>query len=215
MPDPKAFSKPQPDGKVDARVYRGKRILRFTKKDIFSRRKHNELVDCLNPLMNIVMKEGATNDALLTDANLILQIKSGSGSGSGSGGAVQLRYKSMQADYIVCRTWDGATEGSTDINIAKPYLLRASAFTSPATLERTVAGITCTLSAWNSTNQTRTVASSNGTGTERVSPMYVANDLIYAVSCDHTGVTVSNVELTLLDGNNDSRKWAWLYGQEQ
>jgi hypothetical protein len=40
-----------------------------------------------------------------------------------------LRLKSIQADYLTCRTWDGTTEGSTDILVAKSYKLSTAPWT--------------------------------------------------------------------------------------
>ena len=40
-----------------------------------------------------------------------------------------LRLKSVEHDYIVCRTWDGTTEYSGDIAVAKPMRLRTSVTT--------------------------------------------------------------------------------------
>jgi hypothetical protein len=44
------------------------------------------------------------------------------------GGTISKRYrvKSVQGDYLTCRTWDGTTEGGTDVLVAKPPQLRHS-----------------------------------------------------------------------------------------
>ena len=39
----------------------------------------------------------------------------------------QFRIKSIALDYLVCREWNGTSEGDADFIIAKPPLLRASA----------------------------------------------------------------------------------------
>lgn len=37
-----------------------------------------------------------------------------------------MRLKSVEDDYVVCRTWDGTNESSGDIPVAKPWKLRTS-----------------------------------------------------------------------------------------
>ena len=64
----------------------------------------------------------------------------------------QFRFKSIADDHIVCRTWDGATEGGADVLVAKPPVLRGD-------------------------GETRTV---NGEDQD-VFPPYAVNDLIYAI----------------------------------
>lgn len=49
------------------------------------------------------------------------------GGGNGVGiSAKRYRVKSVQGDYLTCRTWDGSTEGDTDVLVAKPPQLRHS-----------------------------------------------------------------------------------------
>lgn len=49
------------------------------------------------------------------------------GGGNGVGiSAKRYRVKSVQGDYLTCRTWDGTTEGGNDVLIAKPPQLRHS-----------------------------------------------------------------------------------------
>jgi hypothetical protein len=43
-----------------------------------------------------------------------------------SGQLQMYRLKSVQGDYITCRTWDGTTEGGSDVYLAKPHKLRNS-----------------------------------------------------------------------------------------
>jgi len=45
-------------------------------------------------------------------------------SGGGGGGTQQFKIVSDGGDYWICKTWDGTTLGSTNINVAKPYELR-------------------------------------------------------------------------------------------
>jgi hypothetical protein len=41
-------------------------------------------------------------------------------------GVVRMRFKSVQADHIVCRFWDGTTESDTDVLVARQPQLRNS-----------------------------------------------------------------------------------------
>jgi hypothetical protein len=110
----------------------------------------------------------------------------------------RFRVKTISDNHLVCRTWDGTNEGTTDIKVAKPWLLRYS----------TAARTGYSYSAWGSDKQTRTStkAADSSTEAQAVVPLYVANDEIWAVSCD-TGVTVSSEKLSLLDLNLDARLW--------
>lgn len=56
-----------------------------------------------------------------------LEVEPGKGGGNGVGiSAKRYRVKSVQGDYLTCRTWDGSTEGDTDVLVAKPPQLRHS-----------------------------------------------------------------------------------------
>jgi hypothetical protein len=126
------------------------------------------------------------------------------------GGCFRFKLKSVQADYLTCRTWDGTTEGSTDIYIAKPPKLRHVASES-------LVGTT-----WTYTYSAETGyedgkrSASDGTNTEKqvVIPVYVIGDEIFASTPDNgTDVTVSATELTYLDLNVDGRAWARKFEQ--
>ena len=67
------------------KVWIGKKISQFTGKTLFSKSAHNEIVNCLNPLMNPLIRRGETDGVFLSDNNLVLQLARGSGSGSVSG----------------------------------------------------------------------------------------------------------------------------------
>jgi hypothetical protein len=100
------------------------------------------------------------------------------GSAAGGGLVTQFRYKSMGENHIVCREFDGTTEGTSDVLIAKPLAIRQSyaggvtaTYTSPT--QRTVSG------------QAQTVF-----------PPYRVDDLIYAArSSNGVGVSVSSAAL--------------------
>ncbi len=133
----------------------------------------------------------------VTPTGTILEIRPG---GGGSSKPQPHRFKSMGADHIVCRTWDGTTEGSTDVNIAKPPALWFSV------ASETLRGTPITYTAYNTTNQSRTATRASGSETQLITRAYEVNDIIWAISCK-TFVTVASVELTLQDNNVNARAW--------
>lgn len=113
------------------------------------------------------------------------------------------RFKSMMGDWLVCRTWDGITEGTTDIKIAKPPRLRFSVLTLTM-----IDGTVITYTDYDTDNQTRTATDDSGkTESQVIGEPYLLNDIIYAAPArtlvrDDTGKTI-----TLLDLNDDGRAW--------
>jgi hypothetical protein len=128
------------------------------------------------------------------------------GEAAGQAGAwgverARFRVKTIQNDYLVCRTYDGTTEGSEDINVAKPWDLRRTPFHGVA-----VNGITCTYSSAIARSAT------NGSVTESqvITPPYFANCEIWAFKAvgGGTSVTVSSDTLVWQDMNVSGRAWA-------
>lgn len=117
----------------------------------------------------------------------------------------QFRLKSVQDDYLVCRTWDGTTEGETDYNVAKPYDLRRTGWhgvTVTYSLE-SILGASASVSYFY---QTGTYRIANGTEHQGIRPFYVPDKtVIYAVKADHTGVEDAP---DWIDLNTDARAWA-------
>lgn len=116
--------------------------------------------------------------------------------------------KSVSDDHLVCRTWDGTNEGTVDIKVAKPYILRRTPFHGKTL---TVNGNTLTYSYASGTQ--RTVTKSGGSETQIIVPGYVATgsgyqgNQVWAARCD-AGVTVSGETVFLVDVNIDGRMWA-------
>jgi hypothetical protein len=131
--------------------------------------------------------------------------------GGGGGGSTCFKYHSQTAEYLVCRTWDptgSGTEGSVDINIAKPFKLRQSA------PNVTIDAQAIAYSNWDwSDAQKRTATCAGVSAKEAITPRYVAGDLIWADTPDHTGVVVSSAELKYMDTNRDGRAWSRLNNQ--
>jgi hypothetical protein len=117
-----------------------------------------------------------------------------------AGGVTQYRLKSVQGDYVTCRTWDGTTEGGTDVYIAKPMKLRNSITSA------TIDGVSVTYSYTTTVARTATISSVDED--QVIVPRYLADDLIYAISADYTSVSVSGTPLTKIDINADGRAWA-------
>ena len=116
------------------------------------------------------------------------------------------RLKSVGGDYLTCRTWDGATEGGADVYVAKVHKLRHSI---TAEIIESI-HYNYTYGTWvNTRNLIRKCNLDDTTFVEDclVTPEWIVDDLIFAITCDFTGVTVGGSQLTLLM-LGDGRSWA-------
>jgi hypothetical protein len=133
-----------------------------------------------NALLNGEIKDENGNrigEVKYADGNTVWVVKT-----SSEGSQLKMyRLKSVQGDYITCREWDGTSEGTEDVSIAKHPEIRKP---STATLRGTAFTYTY------ADDQTRTSRrnSDNNTITEWVIPPLEVNDLIFAADVDHTGV---------------------------
>jgi len=135
------------------------------------------------------------------------------GPGGGGASVAMYRLKSVQDDHLTCRSWDGTTEGTSDIFVAKVHKLRHSITTE--TIETVVYLYTYETGPANTptiSNKVR-LAKVGATEIERtiVTPEWLVNDLIYAVAAN-TGVfrtpgppKADPVSLLML---GDGRAWA-------
>ncbi|OHD23034.1 MAG: hypothetical protein A2Y38_23360 [Spirochaetes bacterium GWB1_59_5] len=131
--------------------------------------------------------------------------------GAGGGGGLEMfRLKSVQEDYITCRTWDGTTEGTTDVFIAKNTETRfpASDVIAGETWSYTyVAGA-------DALNKYRDAVSGAITESQVVTPYWLADGVIFAMAAAHTGVkkvppgAAPNPEVELTRLIVTSRCWA-------
>src|SRR5438552_15923557 len=169
---------------------------------IFSAGVMNVLSRTLRALTNPQIVRGEKDEAVLTDSNFVLTLaRSADGSGSGSV-ARMYRLKSVQDDYVTVRSWNGADEGSQDIQLAKEYKLRCSL------TGETIFGITHTYSyatGPDSLNKQRTNNDGTNTETEIIVPPWTLNEIVFALPV-RTDVLLSGSNLPLLILRN--AQWA-------
>ena len=106
-------------------------------------------------------------------------------------------------DHLTCHTWDGTSEGTDAIHVAKPPTLRLTPYDG-----QTVNGITYNYTGYN----TRTAENEDEeTEDQQITPDYAAGDVIFAVKniAGGTGATDDEyVDCEWLDLNVDGRAWA-------
>lgn len=152
-------------------------------------------------------------------------VHGGGGDGLPSSTVRMYHLKSVESDYLVCRTWDGTVpvnegdpngEGTSDVYIAKQYKHRNSL--ESETMFSILHTYTYGLGATNdANNMVRTDSPDGGTAEDQmIVPPWLVNDVIYAVRCSNTGVTRTvdegleterEVPITLIHCC-DSRQWA-------
>jgi len=121
---------------------------------------------------------------------------------------IAYHFKSMEDDYLVCRTWDGENEGDEDINISKPTKLRFS-ITS-----ETIDSDAVSYSSYDTSTQTRNADDGSTSEDQVIVPRYLVNDVIYAIRCqtfvddpDADPDSDPMPQLNLIDMNIDARAW--------
>lgn len=140
--------------------------------------------------------------------------------GGGSGASIrQFRVKSIQNDFYTCREWNGTTEGTDDVSVARPFEHRVSNFNGQSVAYSSDGDVfTATYAYTSATKRTKTVS---GTAETQVLVPYFKDGfhLIYAVNVSapltagpaNTPITgPSGDAITLLDLNVDGRAWAKL-----
>ena len=110
----------------------------------------------------------------------------------------RFRIKAVGIDVLVCREWDGTTEGTVDVNVALPYILQRTPFDG-----QVIGGITYTYT----NNFTRTATDGSTVETQKITPDYLINEEIVAVAVATIigGVNVSNVDWA---APADGHSWA-------
>jgi len=116
---------------------------------------------------------------------------------------------SVEADYLICHSWDGTTEGTTPITVALPYLLRRTPFDF-----LTRKNITYTYT----TNIEREADNGDDTETQVIVASYEIGDIIYGSQgvLGGTGVIdTAGDSVSWLDLNIDGRYWAMKFETEE
>lgn len=128
----------------------------------------------------------------------------------GIAGAKMFRFQSGQDDYITCREFDGTTEGSSDVLIAKPYDIRVTGWDNQIigyNLEPIIGGgvVFVTYSKLTSTYRTAS-RPDKPLEYQAIRPFYVAGkSIIFAIKPSNgTGVTGCD----WIDLNTDGRAFA-------
>lgn len=133
---------------------------------------------------------------------------------SGGGGLALFKFKSYNTDYLTCRSWDGVTEGGTDIFIAKPMKLREPA---TETIDGQDYNYTYSTNADGNRVRQAVLASDPGEWTELqiIAPRYALNDIIVAAPLPKGYVAghIPPPDITQVDMNVDSRAWCSISGQ--
>lgn len=109
----------------------------------------------------------------------------------------QFVVKSVSGDFLVCRPLSGTSSGSSDVYVARPYLLRRTIWSG-----QTRNGVTYTFT----DDQTRSATTGGTAITEKVTPSYQANDVIYGAASPAGGI--GSTGIMWLDINADGRSWA-------
>lgn len=177
-------------------------------------REFNRLIDYVRE----ISPTGGRNIRLTRTLNGTLTAAEATTKGT-DGEVRQYLLKSIENDFYTCRSWNGTTEGESDIFIARPFGHRYSNFHG-----RTIAynsdgdSFSATYDYTSATKRTKTVA---GVAETQVLVPYFKNDfdLIYAVrvkepitvGAAYTPLTDPNdVPIRLLDLNVEGRAWAKL-----
>lgn len=99
---------------INPKAYTGKRIAPFSKGDVLRRSRLNELVNCLNALLNPIIRHGDSDAAFISEANAVYQVRDLTGTGTGSGnmnfrGKWQTGVAYDVNDVVYTQSLDGAT----------------------------------------------------------------------------------------------------------
>jgi hypothetical protein len=176
----------------------GRKLVKFSKRDLLSQRKMNELIDSLNALLNPSVNPPGAGSVLISDSNWVLDLSriieyistTDPGTGTTLTGRVDVYIVTAHGtgadtDYVFAHP---SPTGSA-VKILKPPLIRFSVATRNGV----------SYSTYSATDQTR-IASAGGTVlTQYITPKYIAGDSIYVMSL---------ADGTKIDMNADNRTFA-------
>lgn len=134
------------------------------------------------------------------------------GAVAGAGLLYQMKVKSEDGDFLICRFWDSIREieGNDDIKVAKPYMLRRTPFDGAS---RVIDGTTYNFAYTDDRTRTSTNAGDGAdVETYHVDPEYLEDDIIYAERAVIGGTAVVDesspaVDVVWLDSNRCGREW--------
>jgi len=162
------------------------------------------LRETINELIDRDMEELVAGPGIHLDDNVI---SAWPGGGVAQQTIQRMRIKNVFANYLVCHTWDGSTEGGDNILVAKPFKLR-----HVLANYNTLTGLVTLSPVSVQAISTTVVGAGTVTVTEtwQVTPNYEHNDEILAVSghLGGTGVTYGGDELLWIELNENARAWA-------
>lgn len=122
----------------------------------------------------------------------------------------QFRLKEVGTNWLRCRSWNGTTEGATNIYIARALTHRQSVFDGQS-ISFSSDGDAFTASYVYSSATKRVKTISGVAETQVIIPLYKVDfDVIYASECQQsTGLLdPANAPIVLVDLNTDGRAWA-------
>lgn len=163
----------------------------------------NELEDWWFRVRTVLMRIADQIDELEAEPSTITNITNIAGDTTAAAQVQMYHLKSVEDDYLVCRTWNGVTEGATDVRVAKQYKHRLS-LTS-----ETVLGVVHNYTYYEhpdepypKNNAIRKVTDGTIMEYQMIIPPWCVDDIIFGITCANTGVT----GVTRLD-ISDSRIW--------
>ena len=149
---------------------------------------------------------GMVRQAILDDSVKLIEVDLGSGGGGGASGPY--RVKSVAGDYLVCRTWDGTTEGASDVFIAKEWKHRNSLTAETIMGQAHTYGYATDASDPSGMNVIRNDSVVGGATTaERLLPPWVQDEEVMAVA-GRTGVVAGDGTAVALLVTARSAQWA-------
>jgi hypothetical protein len=187
-------------------------IEKFTGGTVFSTKKHNELVDRLNPLLNIQVRTGAPrNEVQYSQRSVVIWVAvpiwdSDKGAEPASVGCYVLQ-EFLSFELLRVRTWDGVAPGADDIYIATPTDFR-SANTHEVIPTSSGGTMTVDYTGYNIASQARSANNGSISEVQQITKPYLTNHLIYAISAPTFITDPFGEAVTLIDLNVDGRAWA-------
>lgn len=123
--------------------------------------------------------------------------------GNSAGKPAEFKVKEVFDDYLRCHTWNGTTEGAFDVFVAKPPRIRCSITQEYKYGTRHTYTYTAGPDA---PNKLRLDSDGSSTETQRIVPVWIIDEIIYAVPAVTSVKTAVGATVTMLMVA-DARKW--------